>query len=135
MTYIRTRSAFLFSSLLCAASKFFAPELYRGLYDHVEAQLKEIMPAGKKSTEIVQGILLMTYWKQPSDSRAWLLVGYAIRACIEMGWHQLKPTNLEPYMTMLQPDAELELRERRNKERIWLLLFVYDRRSVSHFLL
>lgn len=77
----------------------------------------------------------MTYWKQPSDSRAWLLVGYAIRACIEMGWHQLKPTNLEPYMTMLQPDAELELRERRNKERVWLLLFVYDRRSVSHFLL
>ncbi|KAI5303088.1 hypothetical protein KEM56_000044 [Ascosphaera pollenicola] len=130
MKYIRTKSAFLFSSLLCAASKFFAPELYRGLYDHVEAQLKEIMPAGQKSTEIVQGILLMTYWKQPCDSRAWLLVGYAIRACIEMGWHQLKPTNSEPYMMILQSERELELRERRNKERIWLLLFVYDR-SVS----
>ncbi|KAI5296669.1 hypothetical protein KEM52_002076 [Ascosphaera acerosa] len=130
MRYIRTRSAFLFSALLCATAKFLAPDLHQRLYDHVESQLREIMPAGQKSTEIVQGILLMTYWKQPSDSRAWLLVGYAIRACIEMGWHQLPPTNLEPGMTMLQPDREMELRERRNKERTWLLLFVYDR-SVS----
>ncbi|KAI5309928.1 hypothetical protein KEM55_002107 [Ascosphaera atra] len=130
MKYIRIKSSFLFSALLSAAAKFFSPDHYQTLYDHVENQLKEIMCAGKKSAEIVQGICLMTYWKQPSDSRAWLLVGYAIRACIEMGWHQLRPTNLEPDMMVLQPERETELRERRNKERMWLLLFVYDR-SVS----
>lgn len=119
--YIRSKSPFLFSSVLSAASKIFTPALYPKLHDHAESLLRDILCSGQKSTEIVQGICTLTYWKEPSDSRAWLFVGYAIRACIEMGWHKLSSTPL-PSTT------ELAVRERRNKERNWLMLFVYDRR-------
>ncbi|KAI2318456.1 hypothetical protein LOZ00_003308 [Ophidiomyces ophidiicola] len=122
--YIRTRSSFLFAALLAAAAKVFSPQLYFNLHDHVEFLLRDILGSGQKSTEIVQGICLVTHWKEPSDSRAWMLVGYAIRACMEMGWHKLSPTNMAPPG---RREDELELRERRNKERTWLMLFVYDR--------
>lgn len=129
LRYVRSRSSFLFTALLAAAAKVFSPELYFKLHDHVELLLRDILGSGQKSTEIVQGICLVTHWKEPSDSRAWMLVGYAIRACMEMGWHKLSPTNLEPAEALQSGrEKENEMRERRNKERTWLMLFVYDRR-------
>nr|KMM70858.1 protein priB [Coccidioides posadasii RMSCC 3488] len=128
----KSRSPFLFSALLAAAAKVFSPQLYLKLHDHVEFLLRKILGSGEKSTEIVQGICLVTHWKEPSDSRAWMLVGYAIRACMEMGWHKISPTHLDPVFEDGNRGSakEMELRERRNKERTWLMLFVYDR-SVS----
>jgi len=130
--YIRGRSPLLFSALLSAAAKVFSPSMYIKLHDHVESLLRDVLGSGQKSTEIVQGICLLTYWKEPSDSRAWLLVGYAIRACIEMGWHKLRPQSFDPTLPEKKepPETQLEVRERRNKERTWLMLFVYDRRYV-----
>ncbi|EFW17496.1 conserved hypothetical protein [Coccidioides posadasii str. Silveira] len=132
LRYVRSRSPFLFSALLAAAAKVFSPQLYLKLHDHVEFLLRKILGSGEKSTEIVQGICLVTHWKEPSDSRAWMLVGYAIRACMEMGWHKISPTHLDPVFEDGNRGSakEMELRERRNKERTWLMLFVYDR-SVS----
>ncbi|PGH00113.1 hypothetical protein AJ79_08296 [Helicocarpus griseus UAMH5409] len=130
--YIRTRSSFLFSALLSAAAKIFLPSLYMKLHDHVESILKEILITGKASTEIVQGICLLTYWKEPSDSRAWGFVGYAIRACIGMGWDKLNSACPDSSTSSMpkSTEREIEIRELRNKERTWLMLFVYDR-SVS----
>jgi hypothetical protein len=132
LRYIRSRSSFLVSALLSAAAKVFSPSLYTKLHDHVESLLREVLGSGQKSTEIVQGICILTYWKEPSDSRAWLLVGYAIRASIEMGWHKLRQPSFDPKAPVKSEPAEteLEIRERRNKERTWLMLFVYDRRCV-----
>ncbi|KKZ62248.1 hypothetical protein EMCG_00415 [[Emmonsia] crescens] len=132
LKYIRIRSSFLFSALLSTAAKIFKPSLYPKLHEHVESILKDILSTGQISTEIVQGICLLTFWKEPSDSRAWLLVGYAIRAAIEMGWHKLNPPCLHSFASSMREsvETELEVRERRNKERSWLMLFVYDR-SVS----
>ncbi|EDN07411.1 GAL4 & fungal specific transcription factor domain-containing protein, priB [Histoplasma capsulatum] len=132
LKYIRTRSSFLFSAVLAAAAKIFKPSLYSKLHEHVEHILKDVLSSGKISTEIVQGICLLTYWKEPSDSRAWLLVGYAIRAAIEMGWHKFKPPPLHHTegSTREPMESEIEVRELRSKERSWLMLFVYDR-SVS----
>lgn len=78
---------------------------------------------GEKSVEVVQGILVLTYWKEPDEARTWLLVGYAIRMCIEMGWHKL-PDQIEGVETV----SEIDVREHRNIQRTWLVLFVYDRR-------
>ncbi|PGH00029.1 hypothetical protein GX51_06028 [Blastomyces parvus] len=132
LKYIRARSYFLFSALLSAAAKIFRPSLYTKLHEHAESILKDILGAGQISTEIVQGICLLTYWKEPSDSRAWLLVGYAIRAAIEMGWHKFKPSGPDSSSSSMREsvESELEVRELRSKERTWLMLFVYDR-SVS----
>lgn len=122
-TYIQQKSSFLLSAILSASSKAFHPPLHAQLQAHTEKLLGKAFIKGEKSVEIVQGILVLTYWKEPEEARTWLLVGYAIRMCIEMGWHRM-------------PDlcgaggnvSELDVREHRNIQRTWLVLFVYDRR-------
>jgi hypothetical protein len=79
---------------------------------------------GDKSVEVVQAIMILTYWKEPDETRTWLLIGYAIRMCLELGWHELRVN---------WPDDpggknEISAREARNIQRTWLVLFVYDRR-------
>ncbi len=122
--YIRQRSAFLLSVILAGASKAFHPPLHARLRAHAEELLGKMFLAGDKSVEVVQAIMVFTYWKDPDDTRTWLLIGYAIRICIELGWHELKPL---PFGSSDERD-ELGIREARNIQRTWLVLFVYDRR-------
>jgi len=84
----------------------------------------EAFVKGTKSTETVQGLLIFTYWKEPDEMRTWLLVGYAIRMSIELGWHELEPIGAGEEID----EDESSAREARNIERTWLVLFVYDRR-------
>jgi hypothetical protein len=81
---------------------------------------------GDKSPEVVQAILLLTYWKELDDTRAWLSVGYAIRLSMELGWHKLT-WNEGDEDNLSQSEVERR-RNIRNLERTWLVLFVYDRR-------
>jgi hypothetical protein len=122
--YVRQKSSFLLTTILSTSSKAFHPSLHPSLRSHSEKLLGEAFVRGMKSTETVQGILIFTYWKEPDEIRTWLLVGYAIRMCIELGWHELEPTKEG---TAADRDETL-VRERRNIERTWLVIFVYDRR-------
>ena len=122
-TYIQQKSSFLVSAILSASSKAFHPPLHAQLQAHTENLLGKAFIKGEKSVEIVQGILVLTYWKEPEEARTWLLVGYAIRMCIEMGWHRLPDLCGEGGNV-----SELDVREHRNIQRTWLVLFVYDRR-------
>ncbi|KAF7960213.1 hypothetical protein EAE96_001811 [Botrytis aclada] len=121
--YVRQRSSFLLTAILSASSKAFHPALHPTLRSHTENLLGRVFTRGAKSTEIVQAILIFTYWKEPAEIRTWLLVGYAIRMCIELGWHEIKPVTQKPRTST----DELSIREARNIERTWLVLFVYDR--------
>ena len=49
---------------------------------------------------------------------------------MELGWHKLYRNEPEKVRDI----PELEVRKRRNLERTWLVLFVYDRRSVYHMI-
>jgi hypothetical protein len=122
--YVRQKSSFLLTSILAAASRAFHPPLHPMLRAHTEALLAKAFTKGEKSPEIVQAVLVSTYWKDPDNARSFLLIGYAIRICIEMGWHKLKPTAVQSNGT------QQEIREARNIRRTWLVIFVYDRRSV-----
>lgn len=124
-TYIQQKSSFLLSAILSASSKAFHPPLHAQLQAHTEKLLGKAFMKGEKSVEVVQGILVLTYWKEPDEARTWLLVGYAIRMCIEMGWHKL-PDRIES--SDGEGVSELDVREHRNIQRTWLVLFVYDRR-------
>ncbi|KAF7898849.1 uncharacterized protein EAF01_008062 [Botrytis porri] len=121
--YVRQRSSFLLTAILSASSKAFHPALHPTLRSHTENLLGRVFTRGAKSTEIVQAILIFTYWKEPAEIRTWLLVGYAIRMCIELGWHEVKPVTQKPRTST----NEISIREARNIERTWLVLFVYDR--------
>lgn len=123
--YVR-KSSFLFTTVLAVSAKTFSPAVYNALYEHAQDLYTESFRNGSKSTEIVQAILILTYWKQPQDTRAWTSVGYAIRMCMDMGWHKLTA-----YSAASRANAdETKRREVRNIERTWLVLFVYDR-SIS----
>ncbi|KAB8304041.1 hypothetical protein EYC80_005387 [Monilinia laxa] len=121
--YVRHRSSFLLTAILSASSKAFHPALHPTLRSHTENLLGKVFAQGNKSTETVQAILIFTYWKEPAEIRTWLLVGYAIRMCIELGWHELEPVSHKPRTSV----DEMSIREARNIERTWLVLFVYDR--------
>lgn len=126
--YVRQRSSFLLAAILSASSKAFHPPLHPTLRSHTENLLGKVFAQGNKSTETVQAILIFTYWKEPAEIRTWLLVGYAIRMCIELGWHELEPVSQKARTS----GDEMSVREARNIERTWLVLFVYDRRLVLH---
>ncbi|KAJ6121186.1 hypothetical protein N7523_005466 [Penicillium sp. IBT 18751x] len=121
--YVRHKSSFLFTTVLAAASKAFDSALYHTLHAHAEELFSQSLRQGKKSTESVQAILILTYWKEPNDARAWMSLGLAIRMGLDLNWHVLTPhgENL----------TDSDRREARNVERTWLVLFVYDRSFVS----
>jgi hypothetical protein len=122
--YVRETSSFLFAAILAATAKLLHPALRKPLLLHAEELFLESFRCGLKSPETIQAILIMTYWKEPRDNRAWLSVGYAIRMAIELGWHQLGSEEMRPSENMSGHQAM----QFRNVERTWLLLFVYDRR-------
>jgi len=123
---VRQRSPFLLTTILSTSSKAFHPSLHPALRAHSEKLLGETFAKGTKSAEVVQGILIFTYWKEADEMRTWLLVGYAIRMSIELGWHELEQSTTTENST----EDETSIREARNIERTWLVLFVYDRRCV-----
>jgi hypothetical protein len=119
-TYVRYKSPFLFTAVLAAASKAFNSALYTTLHAHAENLFSQCLRQGEKSTESVQAILILTYWKEPSDARAWMSLGLAIRMGLDLNWHKLSPQEGDI--------TNCNQREIRNVERTWLVLFVYDRR-------
>ncbi|KAK6083574.1 fungal specific transcription factor domain-containing protein [Seiridium cupressi] len=123
---VRQRSSFLFTTILAAAAKSFNPALYSGLHDYAESLLAEGFRRGSKSTEIAQAVLILTYWKEPEDTRAWIFLGYVIRMGMDLGWHRLAPYSAQDQTL----STEMQKREARNVQRTWYLLFVYDR-SIS----
>jgi hypothetical protein len=91
-SYVRRKSSFLLSTILASSAKAFNPTFYPKLHEHAESLLAKIFLSGSKSTEIAQGTLILTYWKEPRDTRAWVLLGYVIRMCTDMGWHKFLPS-------------------------------------------
>lgn len=121
---VRERSTFLLTTILAAAAKAFNPALAPKLRDHAEELLGKHLVRGAKCIETAQAIMIMTYWKNSDDTRAWMYLGYVMRMCMEIGCHRLKP-----YVERDNDQStEVSKRELRDVERTWLVLFVYDRR-------
>ncbi|KAJ0426576.1 fungal-specific transcription factor domain-containing protein [Aspergillus carlsbadensis] len=116
------KSPFLLTTVLAAAAKAFESSLYADLNAHAESLFATCFRRSDKSTEIIQAILLTTYWKEPNDTRAWTSVGLAIRIAMDLGWHKLSPL-----ASRKDGLTELQRREIRNVERTFLVLFMYDR--------
>lgn len=127
--YVRRRSSFLFTAILAAAAKSFNTALYQSLHNYAESLLADNFRLGRKSIEIAQAVLILTYWKEPEDTRAWIFLGYTIRMGMDLGWHRLAPYHSCDQLTL----SEAQKRETRNVQRTWYILFVYDRRFVTLF--
>ena len=124
--YVREQASFLLTVILSVSAKAFNPSLHVALHKYSEKLFSDAIIRGTKSPEVIQAVLLKTYWKQLDDSRSWAIIGYAIRLSMELGWHKLSLKDEDA--TVMSP---FEIRKRRNIERTWLVLFVYDRRFAA----
>lgn len=122
--HVRETSSFLLSAILAAAAKALNPSLQSSLRDHAETLFAKAFRRGDKSASHIQAILILTYWKEPEDTRAFVNVGLAIRIAMELGWHNLA------VQSQVLERGDFEARKARNIERTWFVLFVYDR-SIS----
>lgn len=120
--YTRRKSHFLLTAILAVSAKNFNTALYKPLLKHAEDLFVESFRRGTKCTETAQAILILTYWKEPDDTRTWLNLGYVIRMGMDLGWHRFR------VRTTPGDASEMERRKTRNEERTWFVLFVYDRR-------
>ncbi|KAI0259973.1 fungal-specific transcription factor domain-containing protein [Gloeopeniophorella convolvens] len=118
--YVRTRSPFLFTVLIMAGCKFFKPESFKPCQKLAHEFAIRAFTENWKSVEVVQAFACLTYWKEPEDTRTWMYIGLACRMSVELG--------LNRYLPSPPPnETELQLQERRNRERTYLVLFVHDR--------
>ncbi|KAA1479725.1 hypothetical protein DENSPDRAFT_846342 [Dentipellis sp. KUC8613] len=120
VAYVRSKSPFLFTTLIMAGCKFFKPEAYKACQKLAHEFAVRAFAEGWKSVEVVQAFACLTYWKEPDDTRTWTYIGYACRMAVELCLNRYVP-NHPPNET------DLQLHERRNRERTYLVLFVHDR--------
>ncbi|KAL0578260.1 hypothetical protein V5O48_003755 [Marasmius crinis-equi] len=117
--YVRKKSPFLFTVLLMAGCKFFKPELFKNCQKLANELAVKAFMESWKSVEVVQAFACLTYWRDPDDNRTWTYIGYACRMAVELG--------LNRYVAHPMHETDLQFRERRNRERTYLILFVHDR--------
>ncbi|KAI0822684.1 hypothetical protein BC628DRAFT_1326791 [Trametes gibbosa] len=118
--YVRSRSPFLFTTMLMACCKFFKPAIYPAVRRLAEEWCVFTFAEGTESVETVQALACMTYWKEPTDRRTWSYIGMACRMAVNL--------RLNKFVGRRQPaETSLHFLERRNKERTYLVLFVHDR--------
>ena len=87
MRYLRRSSTVLFASVLAASSRFFRKDLHRRLLSHAQTILDRAVTAGASDIGMVQSLMILTYWKNPSDTSAWRKIGMAIRIGYQSLWH------------------------------------------------
>ncbi|KAG8997533.1 hypothetical protein FRB94_007626 [Tulasnella sp. JGI-2019a] len=120
VAYVRSKSKFLFTVMMMACCKYFKPEVSRTLQQMCQVFTSRCMDEQHKSIEVVQAFSCLTYWKELEDNRTWIFVGYACRVALELG--------LDKFTEKPPPgETTAQLRERRNRERTFLVLFVHDR--------
>ncbi|CCM06519.1 uncharacterized protein FIBRA_08791 [Fibroporia radiculosa] len=126
VAYVRSRCPFLFTTLVMACCKFFKTELYLSMLRLAHDFAVRAFAENWRSAEVVQAFACMTYWKEPDDTRTWTYIGYACRMAVELG--------LNRYVGKRQPgETDVQMRERRNRERTYMVLFVHDRSlSMQH---
>ncbi|KAG8745331.1 hypothetical protein FRC10_008348 [Ceratobasidium sp. 414] len=118
--YVRSRCPFLFTCLVMAGCKFWKPELFKQTQRLANEFVVKAFADQWKRIEVVQAFACMTYWKEPEDTRTYTYIGYASRMAVELG--------LNRYLAKApEGETELQKRERRNRERTYLVLFVHDR--------
>lgn len=120
VAYVRSKCPLLFTTLIMAGCKFFDPSLYKDCLRLANDLAVRAFAEGWKRVEVIQAFSCLTYWREQEDNRTWMYIGYACRMAVELGlnrYHAKPPAH----------ETEFQLRERRNRERTYLVLFVHDR--------
>ncbi|KAI0340148.1 hypothetical protein BDW22DRAFT_1334966, partial [Trametopsis cervina] len=120
VNYVRSRCPFLFTTILMACCKFFDSDNYKQVQQLAQDYAVRVFAENWKRVEVCQAFACLVYWKEPEDQRTWTYIGYACRMAVELG--------LNRYVGKRTPEeTDIQILERRNRERTYLVLFVHDR--------
>ncbi|BEI84611.1 hypothetical protein CcaverHIS002_0500120 [Cutaneotrichosporon cavernicola] len=125
VSFLRT-SSMLFTTILAAASKYALPERHGTLLAHAESLINRATNGGECCTALIQSLLILVYYKGPTDRSAWLKIGIAIRFAFQLRWHEARPS-------MTLPADEHEARLILDPERTWFCLVCFDRQYADIF--
>ncbi|EWZ78270.1 hypothetical protein FOWG_17420 [Fusarium oxysporum f. sp. lycopersici MN25] len=130
-SYTRSRSSLLFTMVLTISSRIFQPESHYLIRNHTEFLLGRVLLACDSEVENIWAIICMYHWKDANDTRGYMLIGFALRMAVSAEWNMTRRS--VSYNTEgLQDPTELQVRQRRDKDRVWLALGNIDRTS-SYF--
>lgn len=86
--YLRRRSSVLFTAVLAASSKFYQKGVYSTLLSHANTIASRALWAAGEDTPLVQAVLILVYWKLPTDTGAWGKIGWAVRMGLQFRWDE-----------------------------------------------
>ncbi|KAH8821251.1 hypothetical protein F5884DRAFT_767099 [Xylogone sp. PMI_703] len=157
VAFVRSRSAFLFTSVLAASALFIpsAAALHKRLSVHCKFLAHHVMSNRYRSPEIVLGFMVNVPWMSPgkhwADDETCSYMAMASTVAVDLSLNKLiVPPPAASYVTVPQnipkydcisarkaldldgfddvdPSSEWGQRLLRRRERIWLSLFVLDR--------
>jgi len=84
---VRTTSKPLLSAIIWVAARFWFPEIATSCFDHLEHVLSRAIFAGQTDLELIQALLLSTFWRKPGDKSNWIKTGMAIRMAQVLNLH------------------------------------------------
>ncbi|KAH8107994.1 fungal-specific transcription factor domain-containing protein [Cristinia sonorae] len=118
--YVRSHCPFLFTTIIMVCCKFFKHNLYHATQQLAQEFAVRAFAESWTRIEVVQAFACLTYWQEPGETRTWTYIGFASRMAIELGLNRYSGKRLGE-------ESEMHARERRNRERTYLVLFVHDR--------
>ncbi|SCN70853.1 unnamed protein product [Fusarium fujikuroi] len=130
-TYTRSRSSLLFTMILTISSRIFQPESHKPIRDHAEFLLGQALLACDSAIENIWAIICIYYWKDVKDTRGYTLIGFALRMVASAEWNMSHQSVAYDTHGLHEP-GELQVRQSRDKDRVWVMLGNVDRIS-SYF--
>jgi hypothetical protein len=132
LSYIRSRSSYLFATILSIASTYTtlnpSRQLHDNLFLHVSRLENQVIRNNNRSIEIVQAYLLLASWSDIptvlSRDKTWTYISRAIGLAVE-----LRLDSSLPYCVQTDPMYCSSTHEVlvRNAHRVCYLLFIHDR--------
>lgn len=107
--------------MLAASAKYFHKPLYPRLLAHAQKLLSSAIEQGQCNTGVIQALLILVYWKEPTDQSAWIKIGMAVRLGYQLGWHERSSKPRPPV-----PEDPVRYREQLVSVRMWAILTAQD---------
>lgn len=114
----------LVTAILAVAAKFFRTHLYTSLLSHAETLVHRSLARGDPSLTLIKALLVLVFWKAPSDKTAWVRSGTAIRLGYQLGLHRI-----DQHSAAQSESADAE--ESRDRQRTWFCAFVLPYNRVT----
>lgn len=112
--------------ILTISSRIFQPESHRKLHDHAELLLGRVLVACDSAVENIWAIICLYHWNDTDDTRGYTLIGFALRMASSAYWYNTPPS-VSCHAEGLDASTVLQVRQRRDEQRLWLALRNIDK--------